>query len=470
MADYVSDLIADAGEKDSFLNLVSSITENGYVPSDPIVVWKDSTNNKYYVAEGNRRTLALKLLRNPEKSPKSIRSFIKKNSALINRNDIEKIKVCVAPSFEECEWYINQRHATSSLQRPWSRLQQQRWIAELYDKYNNDIDKITSISQLNKSQLEYTLRILKIRDFALDSVVLDKLNADEQEKVKSHRVPMTILERWFTNPSVKEAWGLEFDEDNVNITSNKLSFLNAYTVFIRYVIHRDEPGVDLKINTRTINNNGVAELLEKLPKVSFEKNDTFKNTEQFIHTCSNNSFAKTSNTQSEEAPPKQEDEKTIKLPSNKNPDRNQLVINECQLETTNHKLAALFGEFKHLPITKYKNCLAASLRVFLDLAITEFIYAEGCISAMETVYSRKFYEIPLKSKLEYLKQHKLTAKTPSYKVAEKLLNHTNEYSLDTLNNYIHGNDTHHTDKRSINGFWDFLYPLFEKILDIKVNQ
>ena len=88
---------------------------------------------------------------------------------------------------------------------------------------------------------------------------------------------------------------------------------------------------------------------------------------------------------------------------------------------------------------------------------------------MQDFYNRTFNEIPLKSKLEYLKQHKLTAKTPSYKVVEKLLNHTNEYSLDTLNNYIHGNDTHHTGKRSINGFWDFLYPLFEKILDIKIQ-
>ena len=113
LADYVSDLIAETGEKDSFIKLISSIAADGFIPGDPVVVWKNTTNDKYYVAEGNRRVLVIKLLRNPEKAPKSIRSLIKKNANLINRDDIEKIKVCIAPSFEECEWYINQRHARS---------------------------------------------------------------------------------------------------------------------------------------------------------------------------------------------------------------------------------------------------------------------------------------------------------------------------------------------------------------------
>jgi len=233
----------------------------------------------------------------------------------------------------------------------------------------------------------------------------------------------------------------------------------------------NKPDIDIQINTRTINNNGVTEILEKLPKVSFEKDDTFKNAEQSEYIGSNNNFSKTSNTESEEELSKNEGEKATKtkLPQNKNPDRNQLVINECHLETTNHKLAALFCELKQLPVTKYKNCVAVSLRVFLDLAINEFVNAEGCKNDMENQYKRQFHEIVLKSKLEYLKQNKLVARTPAYKVVEKLLNHTNEYSLDTLNNYIHGNDTHHTGKRAINGFWDFLYPLFEKILDIKIQ-
>ena len=394
IADYVSDLINDKGEKESFLLLVSSISSNGYIPSDPIVVWKEVINNKFYVAEGNRRILVLKLLRNPEKAPKSIRGFIRKHSDLISRDSIEKIKACVAPSFEKCEWYINQRHASSSLQRPWSRLQQHRWIAELYDKYSGDIDKIVMVSMLNKSKLEYSLRIIKIRNLALDPVVLNKLDFKEQEKVKSHRIQMSILERWFMNPAVKEAWGLEFDEDNIIITSNKLSFLNAYAVFIKYIIHRDEPDVAVRINTRTINNsNDINKLLEQLPKVSFEKDDTFHDVEQSEEISNNaaNVFDSPFNTKStNESQKKEKEGKAPKtpLPSNKNPDRNQLVITECQLKTSNHKLSALFNEFKKIPTERYKNCLAASRRVFLDLAISEFVSAEGCMEEMAKFYHK----------------------------------------------------------------------------------
>ncbi len=461
LSDFASDLITQNGEKESFLKLINSIAKNGYIPADPVVVWKNEQNDKYYVAEGNRRILALKLLRNPEKSPSPIRSHVRSKSTIIDRNEIEKIKVSVAPSYDACEWYINQRHASSSIQRPWSRLQQQKWVADLYDKYNGDIDKVISVTDQTKAQLEYILRILKIRDFALDQRVLSQLTSDEQEFIKSHRIPMSILERWFTNAVIKEKWGFEFYGDDVKIISNKSSFLTAYAKWLKFVIHKDDPEVETQINTRTITHN-LNGILEKLPEVSFDSDENEQEitpsqvevppTKESIQEQTQNASTVGSNT---------------KQPLNKNPDRNQLVISTLRLNTSNYKLNAIFTEFKKLPVGKYKNCTAASLRVFLDLAISDYIISEGCDSAMATTYHREFRDIALKHRLEYLKQNKLTAKTPSYKVVEKLLNHTNDHSIDTLNNYIHGSDTHKTDKRFLNGFWDFLFPLLSKILDIE---
>ena len=247
LPDFASDLITQNGEKDSFLKLINSIATNGYIPADPIVVWKNENNNKYYVAEGNRRVLALKLLRNPEKSPSPIRSYVRNKSAIIDRNEIEKVKVSIAPSYEACEWYINQRHSSNSIQRPWSRLQQQKWIAYLYDKYKSDVEKVISVTGQTKAQLEYTLRILKVRDFALDQRVLSQLTSEEQDFVKSHRIPMTILERWFDNAVIKEKWGYKFHEDDVKIIANKNSFLAAYSKWLKLVIHKDEPDVVHKL-------------------------------------------------------------------------------------------------------------------------------------------------------------------------------------------------------------------------------
>ena len=52
LSDFAVDLLSQTGEKESFLKLINSIASNGYIPADPIVVWKNNDNNHYYVAEG----------------------------------------------------------------------------------------------------------------------------------------------------------------------------------------------------------------------------------------------------------------------------------------------------------------------------------------------------------------------------------------------------------------------------------
>lgn len=133
LSDFAEDFISEGSDKKHFFALLNSIVDDGFIPADPIVVWQNDKNQKYYVAEGNRRVLALRLLRNPHKAPKSIRSYIRNLSRKIDLTKIEKILVNVAPTFEDAEWYINQRNNASSLQKPWSRIQQQRWILELYN-------------------------------------------------------------------------------------------------------------------------------------------------------------------------------------------------------------------------------------------------------------------------------------------------------------------------------------------------
>lgn len=173
LSDYTQDLLSDEGERESFISLLKSISTIGFIQADPIVVWKNPNNDKYYVAEGNRRVLALKLLRQPQKSPTEIRTLVRKCSQKIDKSTIQKIQVSVAPSLEDAEWYINQRHNAASLQKSWSRVQQQRWIANLYDKYHDDIDKMVTITSMSKAEIENQVRILKIKDLIkLDCVTL----------------------------------------------------------------------------------------------------------------------------------------------------------------------------------------------------------------------------------------------------------------------------------------------------------
>ncbi|MCK4433017.1 MAG: ParB N-terminal domain-containing protein, partial [Methanomicrobia archaeon] len=105
LRDYAEDFTYAKADRDNFIDLVKSIADDGFIHADPIVVWQNDENKKYYVAEGNRRLVALKLLREPNKAPKSIRTTLRKYSKKINKSDIEKIFVNVAPSFDDAEWY-----------------------------------------------------------------------------------------------------------------------------------------------------------------------------------------------------------------------------------------------------------------------------------------------------------------------------------------------------------------------------
>jgi hypothetical protein len=215
--DYVEELISDPSDKQHLMSLLKSIATKGFISFDPVVVWKDSKNKHFTVAEGNRRVMALKLLRSPEKSPRSIRKLIVTLSRKINRNDIEKIKVCVAPSLKDANWYILQRHSPASSQVRWQRLQQQRYIINVYDSVEQSIEETINETGFKRGEIIEALRYVKLRDIATRSEITAYLTPDEKEQVFSHRINMTVLERWFGNSQVRESWYVEFDDSGVTV-------------------------------------------------------------------------------------------------------------------------------------------------------------------------------------------------------------------------------------------------------------
>lgn len=451
LTDFAEDMTLEESDRKDFFKLLKSIVEDGFIPADPVVVWKNEENEKYYVAEGNRRVLALKLLREPNKAPKSIRGFVRTQSERINKNSIEKVLVNVAPTFEDAEWYINQRNSNSSLQKSWSRIQQQRWLSELYDKYDGDIEKITSITKMTQGELEGFIRILKVKDFVKLDEVKSYLTSDEYIDATSYKFPITILERFFSNKDVKEKWGIDYEGINVKLT-NKASFLNAYRKLIKDIVTKNPENI---IDTRTITSN-LDGILDNLPKVDLANIDI---------------------------PPVQEPEEVVNVPNEEttespvpeptpppviknNPNRSRLILNIYSVNTDSYRIINLFNELKEIPF-KYGNCIASSIRVFLDLCVLKYIETENLGTPITTQYQKAIKDVSLKNRLEYLKTNHLADKPK--KIVEKLLQSSNEYSLDVLNGYIHGQDSHYLGKTFLNGFWDFLFPLLEQLVEIKEN-
>ncbi len=452
ISDHAEDMVAES--KDDFFELLKSIAESGFVPIDPVIVWKSKENSKYYVAEGNRRVVALKILRSPEKAPKSIRATVRRISEGIDKKEIEKIPVYIAPTFEDSEWYINQRNSTSSSQRRWSRVQQQRWIASLYEKYNGNINLLRSKTRLSNSELNDFIRILKIRDFLNVNLVKDKLTEEEYEKANSYKFPITILERFFASTDVRKKWGIKLDDTDVNILSNQVSFYNAFAELIKRIVNNENE--NLKIDTRTITSH-LGEILKSLPSVSFEPNEDVEN---------NSKVTEIPSIEENTTELNEEVKSVAGVRTLDDPKRKRLIWDEFHLHTDSTRLSGLFSEFKKMPLSKYPNTVAVSLRVFLDLAILNYIEREGLEQAIMGHYSRNsLKEIMLKKRLEYLKTHCLD--TNRKKIAEKLLHVDSPYSLDVLNGFIHSSNNAFTSPDHLNRFWDFLFPLFNFLLDIR---
>lgn len=461
LSDYTDDLTSEEAEKISFFDLAKAIVKQGFIPFDPIVVWQNPDNEKFYVAEGNRRILILKLLRFPDKAPRQYRGLFRNLSTQIDRRTISKVMVNVAPTFDESIWYINQRNNNSSLQRSWGRVQQQRWVNDLYIKYEGSMDRIKEITHMGQSDLESIIRILKIKDLVSEPEVVALLDAEVYERAISRNFPVTILERLLANPNVRERWGIDYDGVNVNIVSNKSSFYRLFAEVTRRIVLRDTVYRDSsdRISTRTVTTH-LAQILETLPEVSFEPQivDALSSESQPQQIINNNNDTNDQELIVEVSAQEQ------RTQVRNDPNRASLIPSFYEINTTNFRLNGLFAELQKIKFT-HKNCIGACLRVLLDLAVLNYINNEGLEAAMCAQYSNGLRDIPLKKRIEYIKTNKLTA-TPQ-RVAMRLLDENTEYSLDVLNGYIHGTDVHYLTKQFLNNFWSFLFPLFESLLDVR---
>lgn len=472
--DYVEELISDVNDKQDFIDLITSIANRGYVSFDPVVVWQDENDKNFYVAEGNRRVMALKLLRDPEKAPMPIRKIVNTLSRIIDRDSIEKIKVCVSPNYDDARWYILQRHSNASNQIRWQRLQQQRFIISVYDSVGQDIDETMKLTGFKRASIVEALRYVKIRDIATRPEVTNYLSVDERELVYSHRINMTVLERWFGNSQVKEAWHIEFSDVDVIIKANLKDFYIAYAKFLKLMLNKDNE-LGIIVNTRTIDSH-FQKIFEYFPKVRLASDEDEDEDEDGIVITSVKMDSdkseidlegddKTDSGNNLDGSEKNSEEES-KLCLKGNPNRGQLTDIYHEIKVRSYKIRALFEELQKLPLRKYPNVSAASIRIFLELSVDEYI--NNCDLQQDVAKrARKAYnEVTLSQKLGILRGELIGDKEAD-KIIDQLLHNSNDFSLNTLNEYIHGIKVHKVERQFLNRFWDMLMPLFSILISLK---
>lgn len=452
LRDYVDELISDDNDEQNFITLLRSIATRGFRSFDPIVVWQNEDKD-FVVAEGNRRVMALKLLRAPNKAPLSIRKTVVTLARMIDRDDIEKIRVCVAPSYEEARWYILQRHSTASNLVRWQRLQQQRYIINVYDSVDQNIEETIEQTGFKRASILEALRYVKIRDIATRHEVTQYLTFEEKEQVYSHRINMTVLERWFSNNQVIKEWHIDFNDEGVTIKADLNTFYIAYAKFLKLMLNKNNE-LGYQVNTRTIDSN-FDDIFKCLPKVKslIETSPILAGIDGNQHPTITPPEVKqpTESSSPDNNPPPilKPNEKT---PLKGNPKRRQLTDIYNEITTTNYKLKALFKELQKLPVFLYPNVAAASIRVFLELAVDEFLNSNELKLALCKREKKSYNDIILQQKLSALRSEYIDDREAN-KVIDQLLHPSNDYSLNTLNEYIHGSKIHKVEPQFLNRFW-----------------
>ena len=450
MRDYIEDIIQEDGDKKSFMDLIRSIATKGFIQADPVVVWQDVKNDKYYVAEGNRRVLALKLLRDPNRAPREIRGTVANLAKKWDR--IDKIYVNIAPTFDDAEWYISQRNSTSSIQKKWSRLQQMRWVEWLYNKYADNQDLLIEKSNMTIGEIETFIRIIRLLNLVNEEQVKNSLTEAEYRDATSHTFPITIFERFFNIAKVRERWG--FDYDGTSITfKNKTGFLTAFTEVIRGIVN---PKADVKLDTRTVSAEKIDSLLDRLPQVNTDEKDPYKVGE---------------NEEPQPEPEPEPEPKPDPKPTNREQkgdvNRNKLILSFYHLNTSEARLSQLFNELKRLSVNSYTSVCAAAVRIFLELTVLDYIQSEGLEAQMRKDFKNDFKKIILKSRIDYLSRKSRLKDSPkAKKILCDLINEKETYCLDILNGYVHSKSTEYLNKQYLNGFWDHIFPLLQEMLDI----
>lgn len=145
-------------------DLIESIARSGYFSSEPLIVYpvnpkaKPTKASKYYVAEGNRRVTALKLLHNPSLYPRRKKIAQIADSA---EHKPTKIPAIVYQKRTDTLALLGYRHITGIKQ--WEPLAKARYIAELLKKFGKgkDTDRdYAVVAEMVGSKPHYVSRTL----------------------------------------------------------------------------------------------------------------------------------------------------------------------------------------------------------------------------------------------------------------------------------------------------------------------
>lgn len=416
----IDKMIGDQGEK--LFNLAEHVVSNGLNPNDKIqVVVSQHENTKFNVLEGNRRTVSLKLLNNPDlidnSRDTSLKNKFKKLHDDYKSLIIEDVECTVYDSPSEAEKWIKLKHAGQL-----DGIGRVTWNAQQVDRFEEKVEGKSSI--------------------VLQAIKMLEKSADVPNEVKSNLpyLKSSNLERLISDPKVRTFLGVEINNGIIQSEVEEKEVVKGLTQMVKHLL-------DPKFKVSEIYTKEDREdYIKKFPQES-KPNIGNKAEKPWQFNSSSNPTPK----------PTSKPKPASKPASKPNPkDRDILIPKSCIMKIKNPKVNAIYHELQKLKISKFTNATAVSFRVFIELSLDCYI-EENNLMTQNNKLITKVNEVA-----NHLETNKLAAKNICKGIRNSASNKNDLLGIETWHAYVHNANFSPTSS-NLTITWDNIQPFIEKV-------
>jgi hypothetical protein len=417
----IDTMVNDQGDK--IFKLAEHIIVNGLNPNDKIqTVLSSHDKTKFNVVEGNRRTVSLKLLNNPDLLDGHHHANLKKKFKKLHDENkstiINAVECTVYDSPTEADKWIKLKHAGQL-----DGIGTVTWTASQVDRFEEKVE--------GKSSL--VLQAIKLLEKSTDTPTEVKAGL---KKLKSSN-----LERLISDPKVRTFLGVEVNNGILQSNIEEKEVVKGLSIITKDLL-------DPKFNVKKIYTKQDREdYINKIPKTHHpDKKNKAKKPWQF------NSTASPSPSPSPKPKP--------------NPkDRDILIPKTCLLKIKNPKVNSLYHELQKLPLSKFTNVAAIALRAFIENSMDCYI-EENTLTHTKNGKTILDKYSPFITKItevaNHLEANKL-ADTHLCKGIRSAANNKNDLlGIETLHAYVH-NAKFSAIASNLVITWDNIQPFIEKV-------
>lgn len=438
------ELIQYLFDHDKALDIARSIATHGYFENEPLLAINDGSH--YVVVEGNRRLAALKALKEPGLLTGSAGKQIERLARHANLEELTPVPVIVAPNRRATDRLLAVRHIGTPI-LPWqaenrasfilSKLEEGYSIEELYDELgftDHDIQK----ARQTRAIAEMTR--------ALD------LPEEVKAKIDNPRVKLfSTLERVFESSVGREFLKVEADLDyGLRGNTSKKEFLRAFTHLVTDITVRRE-------TSRSLNTNeNIRDYFEQRnPKAVAAKKQRKFTPEDII-----------TGKPSISTPKPKTQKKTKKMSPS-------IIPSSFKVIYGHDRLIDIRRELTRLKRDQFPNAGAVLLRVFLELAINDYLDRTGQLQQIKAQLKSRG-KLPPHGRLtmreltkEIINAAKQNLDKDAATQVAKALRYdpAAPFSINDLHAFVHYPDF--PGERDILQFWNRTEPLFKLMLEKK---